>query len=253
MALSGRLSGLLGWKTTPLICGGINYASSLRDDIMAAQSTTEVLFVCEVLEQRRLLTADPSGQLTNADPLSSLADQPSATSAVMYPALGMPAPPLILGPDDLVSPTGYTPAQIRTGYGINQIAFGAPGAIAGDGAGQTIAIIDAYDTPTIAHDLAAFDSFFNIPAPPSFTRVAQDGTANYPTTDPTGDWETETALDVEWAHATAPGANILLVEADSPVDLYTAVDFARHQAAVSVISMSFGARNLRKMHSSTRL
>src|SRR5262249_53403851 len=69
-----------------------------------------------------------------------------------------------------------------------------------------------------------------------------------PGTDPAGrgslNWETETALDVEWAHAMAPAANILLVEADSPYwdDLgQTAVDFARQQPGVSAISMSWGA------------
>src|SRR5262249_44224916 len=94
----------------------------------------------------------------------------------------------------------------------------------------------------------AFDAAFGLSDPPSFRVVAQDGSTHYPGTDPAGrgslNWETETALDVEWAHAIAPKANILLVEADSPYwdDLgQTAVDFARRQPGVSVISMSWGA------------
>ena len=122
------------------------------------------------------------------------------------------------------APTGLTPTQIRHAYGFDQITFGS---VQGDGTGQTIAIIDAYDSPTIASDLHTFDVYwtahgYNLPDPPSFTRVAQDGSTNYPSTDPAGagnpngTWEVETALDVEWAHALAPKANILLVEANSP-------------------------------------
>src|SRR5207248_4822131 len=111
--------------------------------------------------------------------------------------------------------------------------------IAADGAGQTIAIVPAYHAPTIEADLAAFDAAFGIAAPPSFTKVAQDGSTNYPPVDPAGpgtdNWELETALDVEWAHATAPAANILLVEArdDAFTNLISgAVDFARRQPGV---------------------
>src|SRR5262249_2532853 len=124
------------------------------------------------------------------------------------------------------------------------------GGIKGDGTGQTIAIVDAYDAPTIVNDLHVFDVAFGLPDPPSFTRVAQDGTTNYPPTDPAGSagagadtWEIETALDVEWAHAMAPGANILLVEAKSSSDanlIQTAVNYARKQPGVVAVSMSFG-------------
>jgi hypothetical protein len=122
-------------------------------------------------------------------------------------------------------------SQILHAYGFDQITFA--GAIVGNGAGQTIAIVDAYDTPTIEHDLAAFNAAFGLRAPPSFLRIAQDGSTNYPNVDPAGpggnNWEVETALDVEWGHALAPMANIILVEAASNgLDLYTAVDYARN-------------------------
>jgi hypothetical protein len=144
------------------------------------------------------------------------------------------------------APVGLTPTQLRHAYGFDQITIGS---VTGNGAGQTIAIIDAYDSPTVASDLHAFDVAFGIPDPPSLRRVAQDGSTNYPGTDPAGagnpngTWEMETALDVEWAHAMAPGANILLVEASdaSNANLMTAaVSYARSQPGVSVISMSFG-------------
>ena len=136
--------------------------------------------------------------------------------------------------------SGYTPAQIRAAYGFSKTSFGTTAA---DGRGQTIAIIDAYNDPTIASDLAAFDSKFGIAAPPSFKIVNQNGGTRLPGTDPSQGWEGETALDVEWAHAIAPGANILLVEANSAADanLFAAVNYARQQAGVSAISMSWGS------------
>ena len=146
------------------------------------------------------------------------------------------------------SPVGLTPTQVRNAYGLNLITFS--GGIVGDGTGQTIAIVDAYHDPTILHDLQVFDAAFGLPDPPSFIQVAQNGTTNFPPTDPAGSqgsggntWEIETALDVEWAHAMAPGANILLVEATSASDanlIQAAVNYARNYPGVVAVSMSFG-------------
>jgi subtilase family serine protease len=137
---------------------------------------------------------------------------------------------------DSTGPTGLTPQQIRGAYGIDQIAF-SDGAVTGDGSGQTIAIVDAYDDPNISSDLAEFDAEYGLPAPPSFT-VDNLGAS---TTD--AGWALETALDVEWAHAIAPGANIVLVEAssDSLAALLGAVGTASQLPGVSVVSMSWGA------------
>ena len=116
----------------------------------------------------------------------------------------------------LNSPTGtvaYTPAQIRAAYGINALAL--------DGTGQTIAIVDAYDDPSIFQALDAFDTQFGLtasgptlydqygPASSFLTVLNQNGQAtSLPSTDPNGagtdNWEVEEALDVEWAHAIAP-------------------------------------------------
>jgi hypothetical protein len=135
------------------------------------------------------------------------------------------------------TPTGYAPAQVRHAYGTDQLGLG--------GAGQTIAIVDAYDDPNITGDLQAFDRQFNLPDPPNFRVVAQDGSNNLPGTDPAGpgtkNWEGETALDVEWAHAMAPGASILLVETNNSGSLDTGVAFAKDQPGVSVVSMSWGS------------
>ena len=135
-------------------------------------------------------------------------------------------------------PTGYTPTQIRTAYGFNQITFDG-GTVAGNGAGETIAIVDAYSDPDIVGDLQQFDAAFDLPNP-TLTVVNQTGGTALPAGN-TG-WATEISLDVEWAHAIAPGAKILLVEAnsDSFSDLLTAVNYARDASGVVAVSMSWG-------------
>ncbi len=154
----------------------------------------------------------------------------------------------------LDSPSGtvaYTPAQIRAAYGISSLSL--------DGTGQTIAIVDAYDDPSIFQALDAFDTQFGLtgsgptlyaqygPASSFLTVLNQDGQAtSLPSTDPSGpgtdNWEVEEALDVEWAHAIAPGAQIILVEANSQSlsDLMAGVATAAAQPGVSVVSMSWG-------------
>jgi hypothetical protein len=134
---------------------------------------------------------------------------------------------------------GYTPDQIRQAYGLNNLAFSGSSTQA-NGQGQTIAIVTAFDNPKLAADLTAFDAYFQLPDPPALTQVGQDGSANLPSAD--AGWAQETALDVEWAHAIAPGASLLVVEASSAdeADLYAAVDTASANPKVSVVSMSFG-------------
>jgi len=105
---------------------------------------------------------------------------------------------------------------------IHQEAYGFPSTSTLDGSGQTIVIVDAFGSPTIASDLALFDARFGIPAPPSFTIFCgNSATPLDPTTCPNVNifanafhgefgWTIETSLDVEYAHAMAPGANIVL-------------------------------------------
>src|SRR5215212_9808944 len=123
------------------------------------------------------------------------------------------------------NPIGLTPDATRAYYGFDQVSFGG---VPADGAGQTIAIVTARNNPNIARDLAAFDETFGLPAPPSFQVVNQFGGTKLPKNNK--GWASEAALDVEWAHAIAPGANILLVEAksDSMLNFIAAIDYARH-------------------------
>jgi subtilase family serine protease len=141
----------------------------------------------------------------------------------------------------------YVPAQVQTAYDEQPLFDSGI-----TGAGQTIAIVDAFGSPTIQADLATFDATFNLPAPPSFKIIQPAG--KVPAWDPTdanGDvgWAGETTLDVEWAHTIAPGANILLVE--TPVDetegtagfpqIVKAENYVINHHLGQVISQSFGA------------
>ena len=80
------------------------------------------------------------------------------------------------------------------------------------GGSKAIAIVDAFDDPNAASDLATFSIQFGLPAA-NFSKVFASGTK--PAQDPTGGWELEASLDIEWAHAMAPSAKIILVEAAS--------------------------------------
>jgi subtilase family serine protease len=163
----------------------------------------------------------------------------------------------------------YTPAQIRSAYGLPPLPM--PGAAptraqaAGLGSGQTIYLIDSYSYPNVASDLAIFNRTFGLPA---CATVAIPVTAKLPLAPaaagtsctlsivyasrsgamaaaaPAYDagWAGEIALDVQWAHATAPMARIILVEAqDNSVSSdYGAIALANRMGP-GVVSMSFGA------------
>jgi subtilase family serine protease len=136
-------------------------------------------------------------------------------------------------------PTAMTPAQIQQAYGFNQaVNYNPNPGQPLPGAGQTIAIVDAFNDPNIQNDLHVFDQAFGLPDP-KLSVVNQSGGSPLPPTDP--NWSIEISLDVEWAHAIAPGANILLVEAKSASisDLFSGVSYAANHA--SVVSMSWGS------------
>jgi subtilase family serine protease len=133
------------------------------------------------------------------------------------------------------APAGYGPAQFHSAYGLP----------ASGPAGQTIAIVDAYDDPSIASDLNAYSSKFGLPlcnsANPCFKKVNQSGSASGPFPKADGGWALEIALDVEIAHATCPNCKILLVEASSSSlsNLAAAVKTAAKLGATE-ISNSYG-------------
>ncbi len=173
---------------------------------------------------------------------------------------GFPAPYTAANYPGAPGASGLTPNQIRGAYGLGSYTSGVLsngitfGGIQGDGRGQTIAIVDAYDDPNAASDLNAFSSYYGIPTfggpeSPTFSKLNESGGATLPGTDPIGpyvttaksDWEQEESLDIEWAHATAPLANIILFEASGPDlnDLLTAVHTAAGWPGVVTVSMSW--------------
>ncbi|MGA2867169.1 MAG: S53 family peptidase [Verrucomicrobiota bacterium] len=149
---------------------------------------------------------------------------------------GFARPPLLVnvGPFDAASNYGpYSPAQVRHAYGVDLLlAAGATGS------GQKIGIVDAYGDPSVQTDLNNFCSYYGIPST-SVTIIYAQG---QPRGGNSG-WALETALDVEWAHAIAPNATIILSVAKSASisDLLGAVD-AAVKAGATVVSMSWGAQ-----------
>src|SRR5947207_3427148 len=122
----------------------------------------------------------------------------------------------------------YNPAQIRHAYGVDILLV--------SGTGQTIAIVDAYGSSSMQKDLNTFCSYFNLPAITVPVYYPQ-GKAGINT-----GWAQETALDVEWAHAIAPNARIVLVVAKTASlnNLLGAVDYAVNNLGANVVSMSWG-------------
>jgi subtilase family serine protease len=137
-------------------------------------------------------------------------------------------------PATTVVPVGYGPAQFHAAYGL---PANAPAA-------QTIAIVDAYDDPSIASNLSTYDTTYGLPACTTtngcFRKVNQNGQAgSYPSAN--SGWALEIALDVETAHAICENCKILLVEARSAsiANLEASVNTAAALGATE-ISNSYG-------------
>jgi subtilase family serine protease len=131
--------------------------------------------------------------------------------------------------------SGETPASLACVYKLVPQVSGC--SISGTtlvptGGSGAIAIVDAYDDPNAASDLATFSLTLGLPAA-NFSVVYASG--NQPPQDSTGGWELEESLDIEWAHAMAPNATLFLVEANSNSnrDLYTAESVASSLVASS--------------------
>jgi subtilase family serine protease len=139
----------------------------------------------------------------------------------------------------------YSPQEIRTAYGL------APMIDAGfTGVDQTIVLIESYGSPTALADLQAFDQGYGLPDPPSLTVLSPLGTVPFDPTD-SGQvgWAFETSLDVQWAHAIAPSANIVVLT--SPINETEGVQgmpeflalekYALDHKLGKIISQSWGA------------
>ncbi len=158
----------------------------------------------------------PTG-LRNAGNEDTIVGQPPASPRVgeAHPSIKSDSLTNIKPADIFTAPYGYSPYQIRGAYGLeayvagmltNPISFNG---IPGDGRGQTIAIVDAYDDPTALDDLNYFSAFFglplfNMPGGPTFQQLNQTGGTSLPEPDPAGPWidsgnitwEVEESLDI---------------------------------------------------------
>jgi len=161
------------------------------------------------------------------------------------------------------TPNSLDPYLVNTAYLFNGLSYDISGNITkANGAGETIAIVDAYGSPTIVNDVKTFDAETYLTPGESIANSTggisdYDAEGNFFLTvqklAPTANtivgsvadqqgWARETSLDVEWAHAVAPGAHILLVEApsESALDLLDADVYAAQQKGVVAISDSWG-------------
>jgi len=138
-----------------------------------------------------------------------------------------PPPPPLTG--------AYGPEQFQTAYGLAGSTSN----------GATVAIVDAYDNPTIEQDLTVYSNAYGLPSCTSkngcFTKVDQNGGKKYPRAN--SGWALEIALDVQTVHAVCPDCKILLVEARSSSlgNLLAAESYAQSRADVVVVSNSWGA------------
>ena len=168
----------------------------------------------------------PITYITNPHYSLAVAGTGSAALAAQFPT-----------PSQCVAKFGlacYTPALIRKGYNVPSTLTGA---------GQTIVIVDAFGSPTIRHDLHVFDLIFGLPDP-TLNIIFPGGSPTFNPLQSHGEigWAFETSLDVEWAHAIAPGATIDLVVAatNSGNVLNLAQQFAVTHHLGNVMSLSFG-------------
>jgi subtilase family serine protease len=177
---------------------------------------------------------------------ASAAAGPTAHRITVHPEIspaGTKAPNATFGcqsrpMDGSLGPRCYQPAQIQNAYNITPLLNHGI-----NGAGRTIVIVDAYGSPTIASDLQTFDATMGLPNP-SFTEITPAGSPPpFDITDPNQvGWAAETTLDVEWAHVTAPGANIVLAIAASnnDSDILNTTTYVVDHTVGDVISQSFG-------------
>jgi subtilase family serine protease len=228
--------------------------ADLEDPAGSARSAPHTQFVTDELAQlstRRLTSAAiESVRRDGIVPSESSAYAPGATPLASGTAIAT-----------------YTPAQIRAAYALP--ALPATGTTLSSaqaaqlGAGQTIYLVDAYDDPNAAAELAAFDQKFALPTC-TVTPIATGAALPLPVAGTSGcsfsvvyvtdaggrtssppaynsGWATEIALDVQWSHATAPLARIILIEApDAGSGLYAGVSLANSMGN-GIVSMSFGA------------
>jgi subtilase family serine protease len=185
-------------------------------------------------------SAPPSPGFVNGRPCSDYWGQKTTTNTATLDGTTVPG-------NYPYAPCGYTPSQLQGAYGVSSaIAAG------NDGSGQTVAIIDAYASPTIADDANTYSSRHGLPTMNGgqFSQVVAPGTYRHPESgargkrggvqDPQG-WYGEETLDVEAVHSMAPGANIVYVGAPNNYqDLDAALNNVVDKHLATIVTNSYG-------------
>jgi subtilase family serine protease len=198
---------------------------------------------------------------------SSIANNPQATTAPTAPTpTAVPTSTSVFTPagtapttqqcNQVIAVPCYSPEEIQQAFSLTSLyrqGF--------DGKGQTIVIIGAGNTPHIESDLKAFDKAWGLPDPPSFKILQPFGPPTpYSCSGEADGLQLENTLDVEWSHAIAPGANIVLIigpnkertylpaPANAPLcglyDLEEAVSYALDNHLGNIITISYGGSEL---------
>ena len=179
-------------------------------------------------------SAPPSPAFVNAPPCSTYFGEKSTTNTATPD--GTLAPDAYGHPNSW-APCGYTPAQVRGAYGVGSSGL--------DGSGQTVAIIDAYASPTILADANEYSARHGLPQlnSSSLRQVTPPGVFHRPQNpkqDPQG-WYGEETLDVEAVHGMAPGAHIVYVGAPNNYqDLDAAMNEVVDKHLASIVTNSYG-------------
>ena len=209
-------------------------AVSVRRPLAWVTVTLLVLLLCAVTSTRPARSA----------PLPSVT--PSVAGHLLFSAQPYASPPTTAQCEATFHIACYSPVQYATAYRTHEL-----NELGITGRGTTIAVVDSFGSPSITHDLHTFDRAFGLPDPPSLRTIAPSGPIppfDASNSDMVG-WAVETTLDVEYAHAMAPQANILVVA--TPVSetegltgipqIVRAENYVIDHHLADVISQSFSA------------
>ena len=240
MRITSRLRGFACLATAVALGGALSIGAA-----SVAAASTEPSGPVAVSSATNLTAAEAVGSAHASQPAVSAANQGSTRacpaekkvghqSCFVLRRNGIQSIPASASPDAIPSGHGYGPAQLQSAYNLTS-------ASAANGAGRTIAVVDAYDDANAASDLAAYRSAAGLP-PADFTKVNQNGqTSPLPSAPPANDdWTLEESLDLDMASAICPLCKIVLVEAndDSSNGLFIAQNAAASLAGY--ISNSWG-------------
>jgi subtilase family serine protease len=206
--------------------GNLTVPASVSSDVVAVLGIDQSMDLVQPFD-RADTNAPPSAGFRNAPPCSHYWAEHVASDVPPYDGQVLP-----------YAPCGYTPPQLREAYGADHAGA--------DGSGVTVAVVDAYASPTIESDVNQYianNDASNPLKPGQFRQIIAPGTQRRPENprqDPQG-WYGEETLDIEAVHAMAPGANILYVGAPNNYrDLDAAVNHIVDRRLADIITNSYG-------------